>query len=410
MVLAAIVIELALISSRTASSWVGVWPNATVTAQFPIYVLGPLWAAYIALSRSEARADRFIATYSTRPGFLAHLRVIGLTWIAALIPYAAGIAYVTARSLTNPGQGFIWWSYIAFGATVYLGCCTVGYLIGSIFSGLYSAAIALFITYLYIATPWSMRRSELALISGYPSYDLNGHKALLLGAHTLALLVLTAMICAARELVDGRWQTRRRVRLLTAGSALILLAFIPSLGSAGGLQVPRTPVDPVCSPDDPQVCVWPENSAKLPTLAAKVAKLEEVTAFGFTMPERFTEDSLAAEDPDSPDPRTATFEVAGDALEFVTDDWALEMVSREVTFCDESSDEDYTASSVPVAELAEWVGYRINDGKPSPLHGSFPGVDPEQIRAIVVNDSDAEQQRWGDERLEILHDISAKCR
>ncbi|WP_136314268.1 DUF7224 domain-containing protein [Actinomyces procaprae] len=413
--LAAVGLVALMLSDR--HQWQGVWPEASAAITAPLYYLGPALAgaaAWEVRRRCGERESRNGGEPWAGPLLAAYL-LAG----AGVVAVGAACAVVVNLSAFVPA-GFLWPSYLIIALAVVSECLAAGVLLGRLGGPAWFAPVvavlACFLRLITtqgtgVGTPES--RLTRVFLSGHAWVELAPVgvtlavvEAAIVVAAALALPNLLAALRARREHAAFPWPRRTRAAV-TAGCAVCVLGTGLVL-TGPPLMVERAiPEHPVCTTDTKlQLCVWPEDAARLPALATLAQRASaQAEVLGLELPDHVSAYGL--------EPGASNFTIESDSVWFAANDLAGLIVGSVVpvdclpTDADPGVEDFYRA----YGELQGLIELHLQgaDTRPAGM-GDTRDIDRAEIARVAKSDQ-ATQNAWIQARLDTMRDIAAEqCR
>ncbi|MFP7706561.1 hypothetical protein ACLHIJ_01235 [Trueperella sp. LYQ141] len=402
-VLVTVILEVVILAIRDAESWVGIWPRMAVICQIPLVYIGPIWAVFAAFYAVRTQENSFFAVSAALRPWRMHIVRIVRCFCYSVVPYLVGWMYILAVSWNRFGTGGIWWSYVLLALLELLGSVTIGYGCGIWIGGWFAQAIAFFLSYLWLTVSWDFSGAIVNQTYGYPDTDVNRYKIAALALFVAVVLLSACLTAYVKVLVACRWKSFSLLVVGASGCVLAIIAATFGVWLPGDYLTLRTdPQAMQCSHTHPQICVWQENSQKMPELLSYSAQLATLKQeFGFAIPDVISEQGLP----------TATgealiFSIRGGTMWFTTHEWAFGIVDASFTNrCPASSEQAFAEQTQAYHELVSWMDFRMHGGQPSPVHGGHPDVDPQAMRRMSLAPL-TEQHQWVSQHLAKLGDAN----
>lgn len=412
--LAAVGLVALMLSDR--HRWQGVWPEASAAVTAPLCYLGPALAGAAAWEVRRRRGER-----ESRNGgepWAGPLLTAYLLAGAGVIAVGAICAVLVNLSASAPA-GFLWPSYLIIALAVVGECLAAGVLLGRLGGPAWFAPVvavlACFLRLITtqgtgVGTPES--RLTRTFLSGRAWVALTPAgvvlavvEAAIVVAAALLLPELLAALRARRERTAFPWSGRTRVAVAAGCAACVLGAGLVLTGPP--LTVERdAPANPVCTDTKLHLCVWPEDAARLPVLAALAERAgAQADALGVELPDHLSAYGL--------EPGAPNFTIESDSVWFAANDLAGLIVGSAVSVDCTPPDTDPAAADFYQAygELAGLVELRLQgaDARPAGM-GDTRQIDRAEIARVAKSDR-ATQDAWMQERLDTMRDIAAEqCR
>ena len=380
--------------------WVGSWPAATAYVTIAATYLGPLLAAGIGYEASRHRltgAEEYTRLssgsvmwkYSNH--FLFHL-------LTGYIPMVGVTIVVWGVNVSLAPVGFFRVDHLIYAVcvlTIALGC---GYLLGVVISSPLIAALAAAVVGLVVFTV-----ADLPL-SGAPFETLS---TLHVTIAAVAAIISIGTFVVLSWLVSGYHDRpyRRMAKVSSFGVALSAGAMVAiTLMSPTGLVVLKPPqMDPVCTTDQPRVCVWPENEVYLPEVQEMVNRVTTALDGVTEVQEEFAQYGVDRYD------IVNSFQLLapGEGRWFLAGDLASVVVNSAVQpyFCETATPGQQEERTRQIQELLYWLQAHAYGGhQPDEIGGGkLPAPEAEAILEEPIED----QRAWAKA---ILTDMSqAPC-
>jgi hypothetical protein len=381
-----VAIDLVVMFFGRGRGWIGVWPEASVAAQFPAFYFGPLFAAVAAAGRSERKSFDEDRTPQARARWIGESLHFAATLTFGLVPIAVGAAAAYAVSVGSAGPGGIWYGYLLVGVALIVSCAAVGHLAGRLSpSSVVTPIIAGLVCFVAIV---ALGQSDgLLVLTGYPNLEPSSAAVTL---HLVVASVLVAVAIVVPQQRGQRFGPRWAPLAITGVGLATLVGCAVLVDQAGPVQVLRRPTNNMrCSDGAHVFCVWPEHHRFLGVFQQMTDRLDAVPTalvqanpisyeLGLRGPEHDLEDFSLLEG----QPWQAAFGVA------------VQNIGKSFeTLCTAASPELSDKRSEMIWELVTWLAVRIyGDGQPSALQGGS-GVDMNEMIALTRQPEEV-QAKW----------------
>ncbi|WP_436760851.1 hypothetical protein [Streptosporangium sp. V21-05] len=277
---------------RERASWESVWPEASVqvivaATQLPGVAIAAV-AAWSAQRVHRGNAEDLLDT-AARPRWQIEAMHLLSTLTYAWIPLAgSSVVAVFVTSQVAP-PGFLWTSYLALGVVAVLISAALGHALGSVVKNRLAAPVAAFLSFF-----------PLFIMSLLVPYFGEANKEVSPLALTVRLTFALACVAAALTLgAQAAWRRHVAWKRLASGAAVAVTA--AALIVVGPSQHNREPPgNPACGKVvDTQVCLWPENAARLPDAIQATSEVITATKGVLSFPGLVSEEGLGIATSDS---------------------------------------------------------------------------------------------------------------
>lgn len=231
---------------------------------------------------------------------------------ALLLPVVVGmLAVLTAAEAQLLGAGLVWPDLRILGvaAIVIASHALLGFAVGTWLPVVVAAPTVLLVGYLWMALPRAFEPLWVRHLNGSYASCCTLQSDLAPGALLAVALVCAGFVGAAYLLLhrqQAAWQPAAAAAALTVG---LVVGAVPIAGLGPDPTVARSEQALVCRGEQPEVCVWPEHTARLPEVLELASQAHDAwRSTGLAVPRTFSEGlgadvlsfgfSLEAGDPD----------------------------------------------------------------------------------------------------------------
>lgn len=286
------------------STWRMSWSEASAAVTTPWVYLAPLTAAGAAWTQRRWTGRHGLDEASTLTALLHSRHVLGLISSSLLVLLVPLVGALTAMTGTagHAVPGTLWPSYLLIALfTAWTSAavgCLAGLLPGSAWFSPAMAAIVIFGRHLWLPHGPSSALTRFFL-AGPPHQGLTEGGILsacleALGVSAIALIAPMLVNCVRR----GHTWTSRRQRLLLATAFCAAAVTLGTCAICGPVVRARDlPEAPVCTGQEIQVCLWPDQTAYLPEVEELTRRADALThAYHLSTPPPLLEYGLYGQD------------------------------------------------------------------------------------------------------------------